>query len=357
MSAPTGLPRLLRGITGRALTLEQHRAVHGPLPELGRRSAAGVLDAIEASGVRGRGGAHVSAALKLRALAGRRRAVIVANGAESEPASRKDATLLTQTPHLVVDGLVAAAVAVGARDGILYVKGESAAYRAAQHALAERRGSDPVAIALAAAPATYVAGQETAAIAHLSGRPALPSTVPPRPFERGVDGRPTVVSNVETLAHIGLIVRHGPDWFRAVGWQNQPGTALVTLSGAVARPGVYETAFHTGLGDLLEVAGGLTQPAQAILVGGYGGTWLAGRDMPGLLLSEGDPLLRAGSIGAGVLVVLGADACGLHESAQVLDYMAAQSARQCGPCLHGLHAIGGAFSKLADGTADADAEE
>jgi NADH:ubiquinone oxidoreductase subunit F (NADH-binding) len=194
-----------------------------------------------------------------------------------------------------------------------------------------------------------VAGQETAAIAHLSGRAALPTTVPPRPFERGVDGRPTVVCNVETLAHIGLIVRHGPEWFRVAGSPTQPGTALVTLTGAVAQPGVYETAFHAPLADLIARAGGLTAPAQALLVGGYGGTWLTAAEMGRLLLSEGDPLLSAGSIGAGVLVVLGSGSCGLRESARVLDYLAEQSAGQCGPCLYGLRSIADGFSLLLGG--------
>jgi NADH:ubiquinone oxidoreductase subunit F (NADH-binding) len=174
----------------------------------------------------------------------------------------------------------------------------------------------------------------------------LPSTVPPRPFERGVDGSPTVVSNVETLAHIGLIVRHGPAWFREIGTETQPGTALVTLDGAVAVPGVYEVAFHTPLQALLDRAGGLTRPPKAVLVGGYGGAWLSGEHLERIELSEGDPLLRAGSIGAGVIFVLGAGTCGIRESARVLAYLADQSAGQCGPCVHGLRAISNAFNTL-----------
>jgi NADH:ubiquinone oxidoreductase subunit F (NADH-binding) len=258
--------------------------------------------------------------------------------------------LLAHSPHLVIDGLVAAASSVGAGEAILYVKkAVGTSFEATAGALKERGRSDPVSVRLVQAPATYVAGQETAAIAHLSGRPALPSTVPPRPFERGVDGRPTVICNVETLAHVGLIARHGPEWFRQVGSSTQPGTALVTLTGAVARPGVYETAFHTPLADLIARAGGLTGPAQALLVGGYGGSWLTAAEMSRLSLSEGDPLLSAGSIGAGVLVVLGPGHCGLHESARVLSYLADESAAQCGPCLYGLRSISDGFSMLLDG--------
>ena len=359
MSADAGLPRLLRGIDrGHALSLAQHLRVHGPLEVSGRDAGARLLDAVHDSGLRGRGGAHVSTALKLRAVAGRRRRpVVVANGSESEPASRKDAVLLTHAPHLVIDGALVAAAAVGADQVVFYVKrSDPRAWSAAEHAVAERRaaaGRGP-ALRLVAAPSSYVSGQETAAIAHLNGRPALPTTVPPRPFERGVDNRPTLVSNVETLAHMALIARHGAKWFRALGSPTQPGSVLVTLGGAVARPGVYEIAFGSRMTDLLQAAGGVSERSQALLVGGYGGAWLDAQHTHDLTLHEGDPLLAAGSIGAGVLWVLGERSCGVWESARVLDYLAEQSAGQCGPCLHGLHAIAGSFDLVARGRAGAD---
>jgi NADH:ubiquinone oxidoreductase subunit F (NADH-binding) len=354
MSAERGLPRLLRGIEdGRTLSLAEHVRVHGALETSGRHAGARLLDAIEDSGLRGRGGAHVSSALKLRAVAGRRRrAVVVANGSESEPASRKDAVLLTHTPHLVIDGAMVAATAVGADEVVLYVKrSDPRLWAAVQRAVGERQstaGREP-ALRIVAAPSSYVSGQETAAIAHLNGRPALPTTVPPRPFERGVGGRPTLVSNVETLAHMALIARHGGDWFRAVGSPTQPGSVLVTLGGAVARPGVYEIAFASRMADLLRAAGGVSERPQALLVGGYGGAWLDAQHLQDLTLSEGDPLLAAGSIGAGVLWVLGEGSCGVWESARVLDYLAEQSAGQCGPCLYGLRAIADSFDLVARG--------
>jgi NADH:ubiquinone oxidoreductase subunit F (NADH-binding) len=356
MSAAGALPRLLRGIEdGGTLTLAQHMRVHGPLEMAGRHAGERLLDAVQDSGLRGRGGAHVSAALKLRAVAGRRRrAVVVANGSESEPASRKDAVLLTHAPHLVIDGALAAATAIGADEAVLYVKrSDPRVWGAVQRAVDERRvaGARGAALRVAAAPSSYVSGQETAAIAHLNGRPALPTTVPPRPFERGVGRRPTLVSNVETLAHMALIARHGADWFRALGSPTQPGSALVTLGGAVARPGVYEIAFASRMADLLRAAGGVSERPQALLVGGYGGAWLDGRHMEDLVLSEGDPLLAAGSIGAGVLWVLGEGSCGVWESARVLEYLADQSAGQCGPCLYGLRAIADSFDLVARGTA------
>jgi NADH:ubiquinone oxidoreductase subunit F (NADH-binding) len=344
--------RLLHGVReDRPLTLAEHVSAHGRLPA---RSRAALLEAVESSGLRGRGGAHVSAGMKLRAVAGRRgRAIVVANGAESEPASRKDAVLLASAPHLVLDGAAVAAAAVSADEAILYVKRAGGrAYAAVAEAIAERDRREGVAFTLVEAPATYVAGQETAAVAHLNRRRAVPTTVPPRPFERGVGRRPTLVSNVETLAHMALIARYGPEWFRQVGSSAQPGTALLTLSGAVERPGVYEAAFGTPMSEVLRAAGGMTEPAQALLVGGYGGTWVPGEHLESVRLDEGDPLLVRGSIGAGVLVVLGESACGLRESARVLDYLAAQSAGQCGPCVHGLRAIADAFGAVAEGRGD-----
>ena len=343
--------RLLRGVRGGVmLTLSEHLDVHGPLPAAPRRSGgAALLDAVEASGLRGRGGAHVATALKLRAVASRRRRpIVVGNGAEGEPASRKDGVLLAHAPHLVIDGAAVAAAAVGADEAVIAVKPTDAhAWRAVSRALAERRGGPRV--SLAAVADGYVSGQETAVIAALNGRPPLPTTVPPRPFERGVRNRPTFISNVETLANLALIARHGPDWFRSAGTPSDPGTALVTLGGAVERPGVHEIALGSRLADLLRAAGGVVDAPQAVLVGGYGAAWLRAEGLRDLTLGADDPRLGPGSIGAGVVWVLGEHACGVWETARILDYLAAESAGQCGPCLHGLRAIADAFERLAHG--------
>ena len=154
-------------------------------------------------------------------------------------------------PHLVLDGAVAAAQALGAREAIVVIDGRGAVERAILERAIEtrnrRRLDGRVELRLAASPGGFVAGEETAVVNLLNGREAKPTFKPPLPFERGVRGAPTLVQNVETLAHIGLIARHGSDWFRQVGTVEQPGTALLTVSGAVDRPGVYEVAFGTSL--------------------------------------------------------------------------------------------------------------
>ena len=173
-------------------------------------------------------------------------------------------------------------------------------------------------------PDAFVAGEETALLAALAGRAAKPTVKPPYPFERGLEGAPTLVQNAETLAHLALIARFGADWFRGLGTEDEPGTALVTLSGRVARPGVYEIELGTPLSHVLEQAGGPAEPAGAFLVGGYFGGWTADQHLP---------LTRANGLGAGVIAVLPAGACGVHESARVARYLAGESAGQCGPCV------------------------
>ena len=130
-------------------------------------------------------------------------------------------------------------------------------------------------------PDRFVAGEETALVQFLNGGPARPTFTPPRPFERGVGGAPTLVQNAETLAHVAQIARFGPAWFRRIGTAAEPGSILVTLSGAVARPGVYEVALGSPLRDLLAQAGGAREEIQAYLIGGYFGTWVgAARPRP-----------------------------------------------------------------------------
>jgi NADH:ubiquinone oxidoreductase subunit F (NADH-binding) len=348
-----GLPRLLAGLgeDGAAMTLGEHERLHGRLPAA---SGSGLIDAIDASGLRGRGGADFPTARKLRAVAGRRRAsAVVVNGGETEPASAKDRLLLSRLPHLVLDGAVLAARAVGAAEVIVRTRTSSVSVQAAlDDALAQRDG-DRVPIGVVTGPEGYVSGEESAVISHLNGGPALPTFVPPRPYERGYRGRPTLVQNPETLAQIALIARFGPEWFRELGTDADPGSALVTISGAVAAPGVYELAFGTPMTELVAAAGGPTESLRALLVGGYFGTWVEATQALGLRLAREDLRSVGCTLGSGVVIALGERSCGLHESARVIDYLANQSAGQCGPCVHGLRAIADAVAALAAGTARA----
>ncbi len=304
-----------------------------------------LLDGVQESGLTGRGGARFPVHRKLRAVAAGRKPVVVGNGAEGEPASRKDRTLLMRAPHLVLDGLQVAAQATGARRALLYVH-EGPAVAAVQRAIDERSGADRLPVELVAARATFVSGQESAVVRAISGGAALPRSTPPPVYEKGVGGRPTLVQNVETLAHLALVARYGPEWFRAAGTPTEPGTMLCTVSGAAGRLVVVEVALGTPIRDVL-AAGGQHGPRRAVLVGGYHGSWLTGAEAGTLSLSAADLAPTGASPGAGVLIALGPDQCPLEVSARIVRYLADSSARQCGPCLNGLPALADTLASLA----------
>ncbi len=357
------LPRLLRGVpaAGDALDLDRHLDVHGQLRHERRRrrsSATELIEQVERAGLRGRGGAGFPTGAKLRAVAARRgRPIIVVNAAEGEPASDKDRVLCQLAPHLMLDGAVAVAHALGAREAIVGVCESSSGAETLARAIAERGAGDGIQIELSMVPAGYVGGQESALISHLNGGQALPTFTPPMPFEQGVRRRPTMLSNAETFANIALIARHGPDWFRALGTAEQPGSTLVTLSGSLAAPAVYEIEYGTSLRALLDAAGGLLAPARAVLLGGYAGTFLDGALLGDLMLSDAQLARHGASLGAGVIALLSDAACPVAETARVTRWLAGESAGQCGPCVHGLGALAGTISELAAGVASNDAEQ
>ena len=338
----TSAPARLLPPDGRALGWSAFRERYGALPRIARRDSA-LLDAVAASGLGGRGGAGFPTARKLRAVRSRRGAVVVANGIEGEPVSAKDKMLLALNPHLLLDGALAAAALVGAEETIVALARGGSAPARLQAAVAERPDAQRIRIALL--PEHFVAGEETALVHWLNGGDAKPTFVPPRPFEHGVRGRPTLVQNVETLANLALICRYGADWFRRLGTAAEPGSALATVSGAVARPGVLEVELGTPLRELVERAGGLVGPAQAILVGGFFGTWIAPElDTP--LSAEG--LARRGArLGARAMAVLPQRSCGVIETARVAAYLAEQSAGQCGPCVFGLRAVADSLATIS----------
>jgi NADH:ubiquinone oxidoreductase subunit F (NADH-binding) len=341
----TGLPRLLPA-TGQPMELAAHLQVHGRPPY---RGGPGMLiHTIESAGLSGRGGAAFPTHRKLTAVANQKGApVVVGNAAEGEPASDKDKRLLWFSPHLVLDGLQLAAEAVGSRQVHLYLHREPELVRRVHSALAERAtaGLDLVAVNLVTAPHRFLAGEESALVSRVEGGPALPRFTPPRIFERGVGGSPTLVQNVETLAQLALISRYGPAWFRAVGTKAEPGSMLITARPANGSGGVAETAIGTPIAELLRLA---EYPARAVLVGGYHGAWLSPEQARHLTLSNADLRPLGAAVGAGVLAALPADRCGIVESARVVRYLAQESAGQCGPCLNGLPRIAATLSQLAD---------
>lgn len=250
----------------------------------------------------------------------------------------------------MLDGISLAAFAVGADRAFLVVHGQETRLRASLEAAVETRaaaGIDEIPIEVAGIPGRYVSSEQSAIVQYLNGGPGVPTFSPPRTHERGIDGRPTLVNNVETLAHIALIARHGDRWFRSAGVPEAPGTMLTTVDGAVARPGVYEIEPGMPVGALLMQAGGVTEPPQAILTGGYFGTWLPVGTAWQLPLTRRDVTAAGGALGAGIVVALPESSCGLAETARVLRYLAGETAGQCGPCMFGLPALADALADLA----------
>ncbi|MFI5893543.1 NADH-ubiquinone oxidoreductase-F iron-sulfur binding region domain-containing protein [Actinoplanes sp. NPDC051513] len=305
-------------------SLDSHLARHGRLPLLDGNQMVGMA---RDSGLTGRGGAGFPLWRKLTSVASP--AVVIANGAEGEPASAKDRMLLTHQPHLVLDGLHLVSCATGASAAHLYVP--AALHQGLRDVLAARRGAglDSLPVTLTAAPDAFVSGEETAAASAVTGGGAIPADKRDRLAATG-----TLVQNVETLAHLALIARYGPGWFLAAGTADEPGTFLATVSGAVARPGVIEAGYGVPLGDLIAAAGGATADLQAVLVGGYHGGWVPAD--PALPVSRQALAPFGASPGAGVIVALPSHACGLAQTAKIAGYLADQVAGQCGPCINGL---------------------
>jgi NADH:ubiquinone oxidoreductase subunit F (NADH-binding) len=350
------LPRLLPPELATGPTsLAEHLARSGPLPAVGRdrRSRQELIAQVQRSGLTGRGGAGFPTGRKLAAVAAGRNAVVVANGTEGEPASGKDKVLLARSPHLVLDGAAVAAELVDARRVVIVV--HHAVREIVDAAVAERRRAriDRVPVKVVTAADRFVAGEASAVVHWVEGGRPIPTRRPPRLSEKGLGGRPTLVQNVETLAHLALIARRGADWFRAIGTAQEPGSMLVTVLGAVREPLVVEIAIGTPIQDLIGLAGGASRPLQALLLGGYFGSWVSSETAAPLPFSSAGLADTGADLGAGLVAALPADACGLVETARVVRYLADESAGQCGACVFGLAAVAGELDRIVhSGTAD-----
>jgi NADH:ubiquinone oxidoreductase subunit F (NADH-binding) len=313
-----------------------------------------LLGEVDLSGLLGRGGAAFPLAVKLRTVRdnGSRcgGAVVVANGEEGEPASIKDRWLLRHRPHLVLDGLRLAARIVGAAGAHVYVSDRPAA-DAVGAALAELDASalDRVDIRLLTVAPGYVAGEETAAVRMLNGGPAKPTDKPPRPFEAGVGGLPTLVSNVETLANLPFLQRHGSEVFRGYGTSTSAGTFLATITGAGRPAALYEIPHGVAFTDLLCLHGVPADQVRGVLMGGYF-AGLLNRDILDATLDH-ESLRRLNSgLGCGAIAVLTED-CPVAVAASVMAYYDRENAGQCGSCFNGTAAMSAVTEALRDGVA------
>lgn len=330
-------PALLEGIEA-GPGLAAHRRQYGELPRI---TLADLSAAATELRMRGRGGAAFPFATKLSAAAGGRRPVVVVNLSEGESASAKDAGLALTRPHLVLDGAVATARALRTRELHVIVPGDRGAVGdAVRAAVAERR--DRLRIQLHTAEPRFVAGQARAVLELMSGRPNLPVTAWAPEAVAGHRGRPTLLSNAETWAQVGRLVLAGPAAYAAHGTDDEPGTTLLTLSGP--RPRVVEVPFGTPFHQVLPPA----WRDRPVLVGGFHGSWVTWDRMVEARVSVDEMRGLGAPLGAGVL--LSPASCPIRFTSQIVDYLAGQSARRCGPCLNGLPALAVAVRAVADGT-------
>lgn len=342
-SSPQGTGRLFQA--GAHANLNQHEYAYGPLEA--NTMTSKLIDTLTRAGLTGRGGAAFASWRKLAAIQqgrGTPHAIVIANGAEGEPLSFKDKTLLAHSPHLVLDGLLLVGRTVNATE--LYLNGNAAAMSSVQSAVAQR--ADAPGINLIPAADTFISGEASAVVHAIGGGGAIPRDKRQRLSESGLKKRPTLVLNVETLAHIALIARFGAFWFSSVGADDEPGTRLLSISG-FANKQVLEMAASATVAEVLAAAAVDPSEVQAILVGGYHGRWIKPLNYR---LATNGPTLSTVRPGAGVIHLLGKGQCGLKTTASIACYLAQESAKQCGPCVFGLPAMAQTLSALADGGRD-----
>jgi NADH-quinone oxidoreductase subunit F len=319
----------------------------------------GVVEHLLAAGLRGRGGAGFPTGRKWAAvLAHEARAApatVVVNGAEGEPGSFKDRAVLRRNPHAVLEGALVAATVVGASRVVVALKSSFHRERASvEAAISEQhRYSEPLGIGVDtfAGPDEYLFGEETALLEAIEGRPPFPRVTPP--YRIGVDevgasgspepagvvmagtgeAPPTLVNNVETLAHVPGILANGPEWFRRVGTDESPGTVVCTVSGATQRAGVGEVAMGTPLGEVIETIGGGARTGQEItaVMSGVANALVTRDDFDAPVSYEG--LAGVGSgLGAAGFIAFDDETDFVAVAAAVSRFLGVESCGQCTPC-------------------------
>jgi [NiFe] hydrogenase diaphorase moiety large subunit len=307
----------------------------------------GVIAAVKDSGIKGRGGAGFPTGLKLQFAAAAPSAdgvrYVVCNADEGEPGTFKDRVLLWEFADLVFEGMTIAGYAVGAAEGVLYLRGEYAYMLAELEAcLARRREAGLLGAGVLGKPGfafdihihlgsgAYICGEETALLESLEGKRGEPRNRPPFPVAVGLHGKPTTVNNVETFAWVAAIMARGAEWFAAIGTEKSTGPKLLSISGDVERPGVYEFPFGISIADMLAAAGG--EDAKAVVVGGASGTCVPAADFSRKIAYED---VATG----GAVIVIGPDRDLLDVLENFMEFFADESCGQCTPCRIGNVAI------------------
>src|SRR5580765_209306 len=307
-----------------------------------------VVKVVSDAGLRGRGGAGFPTGKKWQFTreAPEQPRYLVMNGGEDEPGSKKDRVLLENLPHLVIEGAILSAFAIGATKIYLYINAQyDAATQSINDAIAEAknagylgknilgRGFD-LDIEVTAAPHNYVAGEDTAVIEVIEGKKAWPRQKPPFPVTVGLFGKPTLVNNVETLANVAPIVFRGADWYRKFGTAESSGTMIFSLNDDVNRPGVYELPFGMPLRYLIEECGGGMQSGKkikAIMPAAPSSAFLPADEIDTPL--DPNSMRDAGSaLGCGVVRLIPEGTCIVEEVLKISEFFTAEYCGQCPAC-------------------------
>jgi NADH-quinone oxidoreductase subunit F len=310
-----------------------------------------VIEAVKASGLRGRGGAGFPTGMKWGFVPkdSPKPKYVCCNADESEPGTFKDHVLMERNPHLVIEGVLIACYAVGAKTGYIYIRGEFWHVAAVlEQAIAEARSRGCVGrnlfgsgfdcdVYVHRGAGAYEAGEESALLESLEGKRAQPRLRPPFPAVVGLYGCPTIINNVETLANVPAIITNGPEWFSAIGPEKNTGPKLFCVSGHVNRPGVYEASMHTTLRQLIyDYAGGIRGGRQlkAVIPGGSSTPVL----LPSAIdaAASFDGVAKAGSmLGSAALIVMDDTTCMVWAAENLIHFYRHESCGKCTPCREG----------------------
>jgi NADH:ubiquinone oxidoreductase subunit F (NADH-binding)/Pyruvate/2-oxoacid:ferredoxin oxidoreductase delta subunit len=310
-----------------------------------------VCDIIEKSGLRGRSGGGFYTGLKWKhALnANSTGKYMVCNAKESDPGAFTDRTILESDPHRLIEGIAIASYAIGASNGIVYIRADSDhALSILQNAIDKARefgllghnifsSGYNLEILIRKEPGAFVCGEETALISSLEGRRGMPQLKPPYPTTSGLHGKPTVINNVETLMNVPLIMQNGPDWFRTIGTENSKGTKVFSVAGKGRLIGMVEVEMGTSLRKIVEdIANGIKdgKELKAILLGGASGSFITPENLD--IVVDYEALAKVGAgMGAGGFVIIDETTCMVDIVRYFMDFIHGESCGKCIPCREG----------------------
>ena len=356
-----------RGVVAGQEGLEEYRARGGyeALARAVKTTPEGIIKEVSDAALRGRGGAGFPTGKKWSFTRERpeQPRYLVLNGGEDEPGSKKDRLLMENLPHLVIEGVIIAAYAIGANKAYLYVNANyETAIKSTTDALAEAKAagywgkgvlgdSFNLDIELIPAPHNYVAGEDTAVLEVIEGKKAWPRQKPPFPVTVGLFGKPTAVNNVETLANVAPIILHGAKWYRSFGTPDSSGTMIFSLNDDVNRPGIYELPFGTPLRYLIEECGGGIKgdkKIKAIMPAAPSSAYLPADKIDTPL--DHNSMREAGSsLGCGVVHLVGEGTCVVEDVLKASEFFAAESCGQCPACRMETNTLTTLLKKLQQG--------